>query len=63
MVKHLKTNHSELPCLCGHSCYLFVGRGQWDVCLGVQVISERSDLLSIPAVHPLHHRSPGRKGE
>lgn len=37
---------------------LFLGRGQRDVCLVVQVVSERSDLLSVPAVHPLHHRSP-----
>lgn len=37
---------------------LFVGRGQWDVGLRVQVVSEWPDLLSIPTVCSLHHWSP-----
>lgn len=54
---------SVSACLCGYSGYLFLGRGQRDARLRVQVVSERSDLLSVPAVHSLHRRSPGREGE
>lgn len=42
----------------GWSGDLFVGRGEWDVSRRVQVVSQRSDLLPVPAVHLLHHRRP-----
>lgn len=37
--------------------YLFLGRSQRDVRRRVQVVSERPDLLSVPAVHSLRHWS------
>ncbi len=43
---------------CGCYGYLFVGRRQWDVSRWVQVVPQRPDLLSVPAVHSLHHRRP-----
>lgn len=42
----------------GQSWTLFVGWGQWDVRLWVQVVSQRSNLLSVPAVRLLHRPRP-----